>query len=67
VKWDSPGTFRWTIKDGARTHVNAMRTWNGWHGGERMRPKWGIYRNRGSAGLQNTHILLDHFRAYQKE
>jgi hypothetical protein len=68
VKWDSSGSYRWAIKDGDRVHVNATRAnWNGWHGAERMRPKWGIYRNKGSAGLQTTHLLLDNFRAYQKD
>jgi hypothetical protein len=66
VKWASAGTFRWTIRDGERVHVNAMRAWNGWRGGERMRPKWGIYRKRDSAGLQNTYLLLDDFRVYQR-
>jgi hypothetical protein len=67
VKWDGNGSYRWTIKDGERVHVNATRpTWNGWRGGERMRPKWGIYRNRGSAGLQNTYILLNDFKAFQR-
>jgi hypothetical protein len=67
VKWDSSGSYRWSIKDGDRVHVNAMRpSWNGWHGAERMRPKWGIYRNKGSAGLQTTHLLLDNFKAWQK-
>jgi hypothetical protein len=66
VKWDSPGTFRWTIRDETQVYVNANRTWNGWHGGERMRPKWGIYRKRDSAGLVNTYILLDNFKAYQR-
>ena len=67
VKWDTAGSFRWTIRDGDRIHVNASRPWNGWHGAERMRPKFGIYRSRGSAGLQNTHILLRDFKAWQKD
>jgi hypothetical protein len=67
MKWDPNGYYRWSIKDGDRVHVNADRpTWNGWHGAERMRPKWGIYRNKGSAGLQTTHLLLDNFKAWQK-
>jgi hypothetical protein len=67
VKWDTNGSYRWSIKDGDRVHVNAMRPgWNGWHGAERMRPKWGIYRNKGSAGLQTTHLLLNNFKAWQK-
>jgi hypothetical protein len=66
AKWDNPGSFRWTIKDSEHMYVNASRDWNGWSGGERMRPKWGIYRSRGSAGLVNTYILLNNFRAYTK-
>jgi hypothetical protein len=68
VKWDTAGSYRWSIKDGDRVHVNVTRaSWNGWHGAERMRPKWGIYRNKGSAGLQTTHLLLDNFKAWQKQ
>jgi hypothetical protein len=67
MRWASGGYYRWSIKDGDRVHVNAMRpSWNGWHGAERMRPKWGIYRNKGSAGLQTTHLLLNNFKAWQK-
>ena len=66
VKWDNPGTMRWTIKDDKQVYANVSRAWNGWHGAERMRPKWGIYRSKGSAGLQNTYLLLNNFKAYQK-
>jgi hypothetical protein len=66
IKWDNPGTLRWSIKDDQQTYVNHTRAWDGWHGSERMRPKWGIYRSKGSAGLQNTYILLNNFKAYQK-
>jgi hypothetical protein len=65
---DAPdGWVRWIVKDGATTVIDAFAggvdTWLG----DRVRPKWGIYRSiRDTSGsLQDTWMLIRNLRAYQ--
>jgi chitosanase len=65
---DAPrGHVRWVLRKGASTVLDVEKsrvdTWLG----DRVRPKWGIYRSLGdrSGALQNTYLLLTRMRAYQ--
>jgi hypothetical protein len=60
------GRLHWTLIDGGKTIVNAERdgvdTWLG----DRLRPKWGIYRSiNDKVDLLTTYLLLRNMRAYQ--
>ncbi|HEY3001024.1 MAG TPA: hypothetical protein VGJ44_01630 [Kribbellaceae bacterium] len=65
---DAPdGWVRWVVRDGPTTVIDVARggvdTWLG----DRVRPKWGIYRSlRDTSGsLQDTYLLIANLRAYQ--
>jgi hypothetical protein len=60
------GRLHWKLIDRGQTLVDAERTGvNTWLG-DRLRPKWGIYRSvKDKANLMDTHLLLRNMRAYQ--
>ncbi len=65
---DAPaGAVHWVVRDGARTVIDASKsrvdTWLG----DRVRPKWGIYRSLGdtSGSLRDCYLLLTNMRAYR--
>lgn len=66
-KSSDDGYFRWVLKDGWRTIVDArvdhIDLW--WTEEQYNRPKWGVYRSLGSAGLQNTHLLVRNLQGWQ--
>ncbi|WP_250904966.1 carbohydrate-binding domain-containing protein [Nonomuraea sp. NEAU-A123] len=63
----SAGSVRWVLRDGATTLVDATKTGDTFLG-DRVRPKWGIYRSLGdtSGSLQNCYMLLTNMRAYKQ-
>jgi hypothetical protein len=66
---DSPnGSVTWTLSAGGNTLVNATKTGVDTWLGDRVRPKWGIYRSLGdtSGSLQDCYLLLTNMRGYQK-
>jgi hypothetical protein len=65
---DAPdGWLRWIVRDGRSTVIDARRdgvdTWLG----DRVRPKWGVYRSLGdqSGSLADCYLLISGLRAYQ--
>jgi Polysaccharide lyase/Carbohydrate binding module (family 35) len=65
---DAPdGWIRWAVHDGANTVIDTTMTGLDTWLGDRVRPKWGIYRSLGdtSGSLQDTYLLLKNLRAYQ--
>jgi Polysaccharide lyase len=65
---DAPdGSIRWAVHDGAKTVIDTTMTGLDTWLGDRVRPKWGIYRSLGdtSGSLQDTYLLLKNLRAYQ--
>jgi hypothetical protein len=65
---DAPdGWVRWAVRDGGTTVINAMTTGVDTWLGDRVRPKWGIYRSLGdtSGSLQDTWMLIRNVKAYQ--
>jgi hypothetical protein len=62
----SQGRLHWKLIDGGRTLVDAERTGVTIWLGDRLRPKWGIYRSlNDKADLMDTYLLLKNMRAYQ--
>ncbi|MFG1965647.1 carbohydrate-binding protein [Nonomuraea sp. NPDC049028] len=63
----SAGSVRWVLRDGSTTLVDATKTGDTFLG-DRVRPKWGIYRSLGdtSGSLQNCYMLLTNMRAYKQ-
>ncbi|WP_431900320.1 carbohydrate-binding protein [Nonomuraea sp. bgisy101] len=63
----SSGAVRWVVRSGGTTIVDATKTGVDTFLGDRVRPKWGIYRSLGdtSGSLQNCHLLLTNLKAYQ--
>ncbi|WP_223168218.1 hypothetical protein [Nonomuraea sp. SYSU D8015] len=63
----SSGAVRWVVRNGGATVVDATRTGVDTFLGDRVRPKWGIYRSLGdtSGSLQNCHLLLTRLRSYK--
>lgn len=63
----SAGAVRWVVRSGGATVVDAVRTGVDTFLGDRVRPKWGIYRSLGdtSGSLQDCHLLLTRLRAYK--
>ncbi len=61
------GGVRWVVRNGGATVVDATRTGVDTFLGDRVRPKWGIYRSLGDASgsLQDCHLLLTRLRAYK--
>ena len=66
-KSSDDGYFRWVLRDGTRTVVDARADHiDLWTTQEQYnRPKWGIYRSIASAGLQDTYLLLRNLQAWQ--
>lgn len=65
---DAPdGTIRWAVRDGDTTVIDTTATGLDTYLGERVRPKWGIYRSLADASgsLQDTYMLVRDLRAYQ--
>ncbi|MFI6503214.1 hypothetical protein [Nonomuraea typhae] len=63
----SSGAVRWVVRSGGATVVDATRTGVDTFLGDRVRPKWGIYRSLGDASgsLQNCHLLLTALKSYK--
>jgi len=61
------GSVRWVVRDGTATVVDETKTAVDTFLGDRVRPKWGIYRSLGdsSGSLADCHLLLTNLRAYQ--
>jgi len=61
------GYLRWVLRDGRHTIVDQrVDHIDLWFTEEQYnRPKWGIYRHIGSAGLQETYMLVRDLRAWQ--
>jgi hypothetical protein len=65
---DAPrGRIRWVLRKGGTTVLDVTKTGVDTWMGDRVRPKWGIYRSLGdSAAIQDTHLLLANFKGYQR-
>ncbi|MEV0388452.1 hypothetical protein [Nonomuraea sp. NPDC050643] len=63
----SSGGVRWVVRNGGSTVIDVTRTGVDTFLGDRVRPKWGIYRSLGdtSGSLQNCHLLLTRLRSYK--
>ena len=65
---DAPGGWvRWAVRDGATTVIDTTTTGVDTWLGDRVRPKWGIYRSirDASGSLEDTYMLIKDLRAYQ--
>jgi chitin-binding protein len=65
---DAPrGRIRWVIRKDGKTVLDRTRTGVDTWMGDRVRPKWGIYRSlKDSSAIQDTHLLLANLKAYQR-
>ncbi|ONI87170.1 Tat pathway signal sequence domain protein [Saccharothrix sp. ALI-22-I] len=63
------GRVRWVVRDGSSTVIDTTRSGVDTWLGDRLRPKWGIYRSLGdtSGSLQNCYLLLRNLKAYKFE
>ncbi|MFI6175550.1 carbohydrate-binding protein [Nonomuraea sp. NPDC051191] len=63
----SAGSVRWALRRAGTTLIDATRTGDTYLG-DRVRPKWGIYRSLGdtSGSLQECYLLLTNMRAYKQ-
>jgi len=61
------GWVRWTVRDGGTTLIDTVTTGVSTWLGDRVRPKWGIYRSLGdtSGSLEDTHMLVTNLRGYK--
>jgi chitin-binding protein len=61
------GKVRWAVHDGAATVIDATKSGVDTWLGDRVRPKWGIYRSLGdtSGSLADCYLLIRAMRAYQ--
>ena len=61
------GSVRWALHDGTTTVIDVTKTGIDTFLGDRVRPKWGIYRSLGdsSGSLQDTYLLLTKMRGYK--
>lgn len=60
------GRLHWKLVDGGKTIVDAERTGVDTWLGDRLRPKWGIYRSvNDTADLTTTYLLLKNMQAFQ--
>lgn len=61
------GYVRWAVHDGATTVIDTKKTGVDTFLGDRVRPKWGIYRSLGdtSGSLQDCFMLTRAMRAFQ--
>ncbi|CAL9588412.1 hypothetical protein SUDANB95_05145 [Actinosynnema sp. ALI-1.44] len=59
------GRVRWVVRSGGTTVLDKTRTGVDTWLGDRLRPKWGIYRSLGdtSGSLRNCHLLLRNLAA----
>ncbi|MCP2256833.1 hypothetical protein LX15_000516 [Streptoalloteichus tenebrarius] len=67
---DAPdGEVRWIVRDGGRTVLDARKTGVDLWIGDRVRPKWGIYRSveDPTGALRDCHLLIRNLRAYQRK
>ena len=67
---DAPnGYVHWTLATGGKTLVDATSTGVDTWLGDRVRPKWGIYRSVDdtSGSLHDCYLLLANMRAYRKQ
>jgi len=65
MKIGTAGNVHWTLKDGDKVIVDKTQNGTTWPSdGDRLRPKWGIYRGI-TTGVQTTYIMLSDLRAYQ--
>ncbi len=59
------GHARFIVRDGGQTLLDAQRGIDIWLG-DRIRPKWGIYRSLSDSGqLQNTYLLIRNLKGYR--
>lgn len=65
----SNGRVRWVVRKGSTTVIDTTKTGVDTWLGDRLRPKWGIYRSLGdtSGSLQNCHLLIRNPKAYKYE
>lgn len=63
------GRVRWVLRDGDTEVLDRTRSGVDTFLGDRLRPKWGIYRSLGdtSGALRNCHLLLRDLKAYKFE
>ncbi len=63
------GRVRWILRDGGTTVLDKTKSGVDTWLGDRLRPKWGIYRSLGdtSGSLQDCHLLLRDLKAYKFE
>jgi hypothetical protein len=60
------GRIRWVLRNGSETVVDAQRTNVDLWAGDRVRPKWGIYRSLSDrANLRDCYLLINRMRAHQ--
>ena len=61
------GYVRWAVQDGATTVIDTRKSGVDTWLGDRVRPKWGIYRSLGdtSGSLQDCFMLTRAMRAFQ--
>jgi hypothetical protein len=61
------GSVRWILRKDGVMLVDGTKTGVDTSLGDRVRPKWGIYRSLGdtSGSLQDCHLLLRNMRGYQ--
>ena len=61
------GSVRWVVRNGSTTVIDTKKTGVDLWLGDRVRPKWGIYRSLGdtSGSLQDCYLLLHNMRGYQ--
>ncbi|NUT95297.1 MAG: Tat pathway signal sequence domain protein [Saccharothrix sp.] len=63
------GRVRWIVRSGGTTVLDKTRTGVDTWLGDRLRPKWGIYRSLGdtSGSIKDCHLLLRGLKAYKFE
>jgi hypothetical protein len=65
MKIGTAGSVHWILKDGDKVVSEKTQAGTTWPSdGDRLRPKWGIYRGI-TTGVQTTYIMLSQLRAYQ--
>ncbi|MEU6155465.1 heparin lyase I family protein [Actinosynnema sp. NPDC047251] len=63
------GRVRWILRNDGKTVLDQAKSGVDTWLGDRLRPKWGIYRSLGdtSGALQNCYLLLRNLKAYKFE
>lgn len=59
------GRLRWVVRKGGRTLADGEKTGVNLWLGDRLRPKWGIYRGV-TPGLQSTSLLIKDLKAFKQ-